>query len=240
MKRLAFLAIGVIALGCSPSTDDKTADQSVSPPTTTTDTTPKEADAPKLDPNMIGGVSDLGDQVPKKGEEVGVIDTKFGHIVIRFYNDKAPKTVANFEKLAKSGFYDGTKFHRIIPTFMIQGGDPNSKDSDPSNDGGGGPGYTIEDEFSALSHVRGIISMANTGQPHSAGCQFFICVADHPDLDTKYTIFGRVVHEGTEKPGEDPAGLKVADTIVSQKTNGDKAVDPVPMKISVQTWPLKK
>jgi len=117
----------------------------------------------------------------------------FGAIRIELLAHRAPRTVGNFEKLAESGFYDGTTFHRVVPDFMIQGGDPNSKDRDPRNDGHGGPGYTIPDEDSGVSHRRGIVSMANTGSPHSGGSQFFILVADAPHLDGKHTAFGRVV-----------------------------------------------
>jgi peptidyl-prolyl cis-trans isomerase B (cyclophilin B) len=126
----------------------------------------------------------------------------FGDVRIELFTHRAPETVANFEKLARTGFYDGTTFHRVIPDFMIQGGDPNSKDRDPRNDGLGGPGYTIPDEFGAVPERRGIVSMANTGAPHSGGSQFFILVADEPRLDGRYGAFGRVI-----------AGMDVVDRI---------------------------
>ena len=128
----------------------------------------------------------------------------FGEIRIELLPEVAPKTVENFIKLAEEKFYDGTTFHRVIPDFMIQGGDPNSRDRDPRNDGQGGPGYTIDDEFSAISHVRGMVSMANTGRPKSGGCQFFIVVADTPHLDGSYALFGRVLE-----------GMEVADRIAA-------------------------
>jgi peptidyl-prolyl cis-trans isomerase B (cyclophilin B) len=127
-----------------------------------------------------------------------------GEIRIELLAHKAPKTVENFVKLAESGFYDGTTFHRVIPGFMIQGGDPNSRDRDPRNDGLGGPGYTIPDEPNDEPQHRGVVSMANTGAPHSGGSQFFILVADAPQLAGHYTAFGRVV-----------AGMAVADAIVA-------------------------
>ncbi len=128
----------------------------------------------------------------------------FGEIRIELLSHVAPETVANFGKLASSGFYDGTTFHRVLPEFMIQGGDPNTKDRDPRNDGLGGPGYTIPDEFGGAPHQRGALSMANTGRPGSAGSQFFILVGDAPHLDGKHSVFGRVVD-----------GMEVADRIVA-------------------------
>jgi peptidyl-prolyl cis-trans isomerase B (cyclophilin B) len=127
-------------------------------------------------------------------DEVAVIKTTEGDMVIQFWTDAAPKTIANFKKLAKMGFYDGTCFHRVIPDFMIQGGDPKTKDPAAEADWGtGGPGYTIDDEFNDHSHVRGVISMANTGRPHSSGCQFFICTGSPTFLDHKYNTFGKVI-----------------------------------------------
>jgi cyclophilin family peptidyl-prolyl cis-trans isomerase len=127
-----------------------------------------------------------------------------GPIRIELLEHKAPKTVANFEKLAESGFYDGTTFHRVVPGFMIQGGDPNSRDRDPRNDGQGGPGYAIPDEFNDESHLRGVVSMANIGRPDTGGSQFFILVGDAPYLDGHHTTFGRVL-----------SGMEVADAIVA-------------------------
>src|SRR5262245_13747230 len=113
--------------------------------------------------------------------EQAVLDTSMGTIVIGFFPNAAPNHVANFKKLANSGFYNGVKFHRVISGFMIQGGDPNSKDADPSNDGTGNAGYFLKHEFSKISHKRGILSMARRGDSEdSASCQFFIMLADKP------------------------------------------------------------
>ncbi len=120
------------------------------------------------------------------------LDTNFGTMVVAFRPDKAPKTVENFVKLAAKGFYDGTKFHRVIPGFMIQGGDPNTKNDDPADDGLGGPGYSIKAEFNDLKHVRGVLSMARSQDPDSAGSQFFICHARAQHLDNQYTAFGKL------------------------------------------------
>ncbi len=131
-----------------------------------------------------------------------------GVIVLELYPDLAPETVSNFIDLAQSGFYDGTTFHRVLPGFMIQGGDPNSRDKDPGNDGDGGPGYTVPDEFSPAPHRRGTVSMANTGSPNSGGSQFFIVQGDAPHLDGQHTVFGRVA-----------AGIEVADAIAAAETD---------------------
>jgi len=127
-------------------------------------------------------------------DEVVVFQVPQGIIVAKFFND-APKTVANFKNLVRKGFYDGTTFHRIVPGFVIQGGDPNSKDNDLSNDGMGGEDVpTIPGEFSmAHKHVRGTLSMARKADPNSATCQFFICLAAAPSLDGKYAAFGQVI-----------------------------------------------
>jgi peptidyl-prolyl cis-trans isomerase B (cyclophilin B) len=116
-----------------------------------------------------------------------------GTITLELLPELAPQTVENFLKLASEGFYNGTSFHRVIPDFMIQGGDPNTRDNDPRDDGKGGPGYNIQDEFNALPHVRGVVSMANKGNRGSAGSQFFIVHADKTALDGQYTAFARVV-----------------------------------------------
>ena len=132
------------------------------------------------------------------------IETKFGNIVFKLLPDIAPETVRNFVKLARTKFYDGTLFHRVIPGFMIQGGDSNTKSPDKSRWGIGGPGYTIKAEFSSRSHLRGIVSMARATDPDSAGSQFFIVTTDSTFLDRQYTVFGEVLE-----------GMSVADKIVN-------------------------
>ena len=131
-----------------------------------------------------------------------------GAIVIELLPELAPKAVANFKKLASDGFFDGTTFHRVMPGFMIQGGDPNTGNDIPSDDGQGGPGYTLQDEFSDAPHLRGVVSMANKSAPNSSGSQFFIVHRDSQHLDGKYTVFGRVVE-----------GIEAVDTIASVKTD---------------------
>jgi peptidyl-prolyl cis-trans isomerase B (cyclophilin B) len=142
---------------------------------------------------------------PQSSRPVAVISVAgIGEIRLELLPEIAPRTVENFITLAKQGFYDGTTFHRVIPNFMIQGGDPNTKNRDPRDDGRGGPGYTIEDEFSETPHVRGVVSMANTGRPASGGSQFFIVLEPKPHLDGSYSLFGRVIE-----------GMEVADRIAA-------------------------
>ncbi len=131
---------------------------------------------------------------PVSKDEVAVIETNFGKIVFELYPDVAPHTCASFKKLANHGYFDGVLFHRVVPGFVIQGGDILTRDADPSNDGTGGPGYTLPAEFSDKHHVRGTVSMARKpGDINSAGSQFFICLADCPNLDYQYTVFGKVI-----------------------------------------------
>jgi len=139
-----------------------------------------------------------------------IIKTGFGNIKFNLVSDIAPETVRNFSQLAKSGFYNGTLFHRIIPGFMIQGGDPNTKNPDKSTWGQGGPGYNLKAEFNSRSHLRGIVSMARTNDPDSAGSQFFIVTSDSTFLDRQYTVFGEVVD-----------GMEVADKIVNLPRDGN-------------------
>ena len=139
-----------------------------------------------------------------------IVNTNLGNIEFELLSDIAQETVRNFIKLAKSGFYDGTLFHRVIPKFMIQGGDPNTKESDKSTWGTGGPGYNIKAEFNSRSHLRGIVSMARSSDPDSAGSQFFIVTSDSTFLDREYTVFGQVVD-----------GMEVADKIVELPRDGN-------------------
>jgi len=161
----------------------------------------------------MGGLSaadkaSMGKAEGAKGPKA-TIKTKFGDMDIVFFPDKAPKHVESFIALAKSGFYNGTIFHRVIPGFMIQGGDPNTKDlNKPETYGQGGPSQKLKAEFNDIPHRRGILSMARTNDPNSAGSQFFIVVKDSNFLDGQYTVFGEVVK-----------GMEVADKIVGLPKN---------------------
>lgn len=169
-------------------------------------------------------VSITKEEIKKMEQTQAIIETKFGNITLRFFPDVAPGHVKNFLDLAKNGSYDNTVFHRVIPGFMIQGGDPTSKDPAKRRAfGTGGPGYTIKAEFNDKPHKRGTLSMARAGHPDSAGSQFFICVKDAPFLDRQYTVFGEVVN-----------GMEVADKIVSQpRDDNDNPNDRIEMKIRI-------
>jgi len=156
-------------------------------------------------------------------QEIAVIETKFGKIEMEFFEDKAPGHVKNFKDLAKKGFYDGTIFHRVIPGFMIQGGDPNTKSNDRTTHGMGGPGYSINAEFNDTPHGRGVLSMARSQDPNSAGSQFFIVVKNASFLDGKYTAFGKVL-----------SGMTVADQIVNApRDKRDNPDERIEMKVKV-------
>ena len=153
-------------------------------------------------------------------EDIAVIETVHGTIELSFFPDKAPKHVENFKKLAKKEFYNGTTFHRVLPGFMIQGGDPNSKSEDRSTHGSGGPGHSVDAEFNDTKHVRGVLSMARSTEPNSAGSQFFICVKDSHFLDGQYTAFGKVI-----------SGMDVVDKIVNEPRDGsDNPNEKIEMK----------
>ena len=150
-------------------------------------------------------------------KETAVIKTSAGEMRVELWSDVAPKTVENFKTLAQKGFYDGTCFHRIVKGFMIQGGDPLTKDSNREDEWGtGGPGHKIKAEFNERSHTRGVLSMARSNDPDSAGSQFFICLADAKFLDRKYTAFGQLVG------GDDVLG-KIGDTPVAMSNGGERS-----------------
>jgi cyclophilin family peptidyl-prolyl cis-trans isomerase len=147
----------------------------------------------------------------------GIITTKFGDIEVELYSDSASKTVENFKALTKKGFYDGLIFHRIVPGFVIQGGDPYTRDTTNRRRWGtGGPGWNIKAEFNKNTHARGVLSMARSQDPDSAGSQFFIVLKDSNFLDGQYTIFGKV-----------KSGMDAVDKIASLKTDhADAPINP--------------
>jgi peptidyl-prolyl cis-trans isomerase B (cyclophilin B) len=163
------------------------------------------------------------EETKKMSEITAIIETRLGNLELKFFPDVAPNHVKNFIDLAKKGFYDGTIFHRVIPGFMIQGGDPNTKSADRSKHGMGGPGYTLKAEFNEKPHKRGTLSMARAADPNSAGSQFFICVAPASFLDKQYTVFGEVI-----------SGMEVTDKIVSQpRDKRDNPNERVEMKVKI-------
>ena len=159
-----------------------------------------------------------------KMQPYAIIKTKFGDMEIKFFPELAPKHVENFITLAKAGFYDKTLFHRVIPGFMIQGGDPNTKDPNKKSEYGmGGPPHKLKAEFNAKSHQRGIVSMARSNNPDSAGSQFFIVVKDSTFLDRQYTVFGEVTK-----------GMEVADKIVnSPRDRNDLPNERIEMTVTI-------
>lgn len=180
-------------------------------------------------------------QMPRSGEEIAVMETSQGRIVLMFYPQTAPNHVQNFKALAKKGFYDGTRFHRVIPGFMIQGGDPNSKDLARANRWGtggnvdaDGRAVNVKAEFSNLKHSRGVLSMARSQNPDSASSQFFIMHADAPHLDGQYSAFGQVIE-----------GIEVVDKIAdlsSGEANGSVAPGDAVVLVSVriEKWQTEK
>jgi peptidyl-prolyl cis-trans isomerase B (cyclophilin B) len=167
---------------------------------------------------MVLGAEETKTEKPANSQnEVAVIKTSEGDMVVQFWTDAAPNTIENFKKLAKQGFYNGTIFHRIVKGFMIQGGDPNSKDpSKEAKYGEGGPGYKVKAEFNDHSHERGVISMAREPDPDSAGSQFFICLGPVTRLDHQYTTFGKLIK------GDDVL-TKIGDTPVVPNSMGEKS-----------------
>jgi peptidyl-prolyl cis-trans isomerase B (cyclophilin B) len=164
-----------------------------------------------------------GKESPPLAETNAIIHTEFGDITLRFFPEDAPEHVKNFIELAQKDFYEKTAFHRIIPGFMIQGGDPNSKSADRSRHGMGGPGYSLKAEFNNNPHKRGTLSMAISADPDSAGSQFFICVSAAPHLDGQYTVFGEVTE-----------GMDVVDKIVSQpRDQNDNPLERIEMTVDI-------
>ena len=177
--------------------------------------------APAADPAVHESFSPSRVEAMKTAR--AVIHTRFGDIRLRFFPETAPNHVNNFLELARENFYDGTTFHRVIPGFMVQGGDPLTREADRSRHGTGGPDHRLKAEFSDRPHHRGALSMARSAHPDSAGSQFFICVADAPHLDGQYTIFGEVA-----------AGMDVVDKIAAQpRDRRDNPKERVEMRVAV-------
>jgi peptidyl-prolyl cis-trans isomerase B (cyclophilin B) len=241
MKLLFALALAVCLVGCSkpdetasgtgsPASGTSTTGSTTTGTTTTGSTTTTGGETPAT-PTSTG--ADAQAREPKEGDEVAVIETNKGRIVFMFFPDVAPNHVANFKELARKGFYNGTKFHRVIPSFMIQGGDPNSKDNDRSNDGMGNADKNVDAEFSEVDHRRGIVSMARGGNDiNSASSQFFIVVKDSAFLNGQYSAFGKVL-----------SGMDVADKIKNLPRDANDnplPENPAVMKsVTIQKWPVK-
>ncbi len=221
-------------------------------PSTGSKPTPKPAVKAKPVTKAKPAVKAVAEKGPT--ETVAVLQTKLGKIVIKFFPDKAPNHVKNFISLCKSGFYNGTKFHRVVPGFMIQGGDPNTKKSDVTLWGQGGhevngKEVTVKAEFNDIHHARGIVSMARAQDPNSASSQFFICVGDAGFLDGKYTAFGQVI-EGmdvvdkivsgpTVKGPDDPEGSRPQNPVAIEKAFVEQIPVPQPTAQPAAPAPVK-
>ena len=211
--RVLSVILMLAVISCSPANETPTTTQgetaAVTETVTTTDATTATT-APAQPAQEEKSMSEYQDKVAE-------IHTSAGEIHVRFFPDVAPNHVKNFIDLAQQGFYNGTRFHRVIPGFMIQGGDPNTIKGDPATWGTGGSPQRLQAEFNRVKHKRGILSMARSQDPNSASSQFFIMVADAPFLDNQYSAFGQVVK-----------GMEVADKIVNapRNTQNDRPNNP--------------
>jgi peptidyl-prolyl cis-trans isomerase B (cyclophilin B) len=222
LKSLLYGVLFVALAGCTQAGsngDGTTAQSDTTASTTTSSTTVSETSASET-PMTSATPAPAAQEKPMSDYENKIVElhTDKGQINLRFFPAIAPNHVKNFIDLAKSGFFDGTKFHRTIPGFVIQGGDPLTKNGDPRAWGTGGSDKLVKAEFNPTPHKRGILSMARSNDPNSASSQFFICVADVPSLDNKYTVFGEVT-----------SGMDVADAIVNAPTvpGTDRPANPV-------------
>jgi peptidyl-prolyl cis-trans isomerase B (cyclophilin B) len=199
---------------CAQSSDNAATETTVSATTETTATTAAATETTAASPATTTEAAKATSHYENK---VAELHTSAGDIHIRFFPDVAPNHVKNFIDLAEKGFYNGTKFHRVIPGFMIQGGDPNSIKGDPSTWGMGGSPEKVKAEFNTVSHKRGIVSAARSQDPNSASSQFFIVTSDSTFLDRQYTVYGQVTK-----------GMDVADKIVNAPRGAnDRPNDPV-------------
>jgi len=205
LKNVIYALLAVAVASCTPTNTAN--NETTAAPTDTTITTSSSATATEATvppATTSSAAAEENRPMSQYENKVAELHTSAGEIDIRFYPDVAPNHVKNFIDLAEKGFYNGTKFHRVIQGFMIQGGDPNTVSGSPATWGTGGSGKNVAAEFNSISHKRGIVSMARSNDPNSASSQFFIVVADSTFLDKQYTVFGQVTK-----------GMDVADTIVN-------------------------
>jgi cyclophilin family peptidyl-prolyl cis-trans isomerase len=227
LNNVIFAAFALAALSCAPAKQDNTTASTESASTVATESSatqsaPKTSAAPPAATKEENPMSNYQDKVAE-------LHTSAGEIDIRFFPDVAPNHVKNFIDLAEKGFYNGIKFHRVIPGFMIQGGDPNTISGSPATWGAGGSPNKLKAEFNGVHHARGIVSAARTSDPNSASSQFFICVADAGYLDRQYTVFGQVTK-----------GMDVVDKIVSApKGENDRPLNPTTIE-SVKIRPANE
>jgi cyclophilin family peptidyl-prolyl cis-trans isomerase len=205
LKNVIYALLAVAVAACTPASTTNNETTAQTETNTTSSVTASEATVPPA--TMSSGAAEENRPMSQYENKVAEVHTSAGEIDIRFFPDVAPNHVKNFIDLAEKGFYNGTKFHRVIPGFMIQGGDPNTVSGSPATWGTGGSGKNIGAEFNSVKHKRGIVSMARSNSPDSASSQFFIMVADAPSLDNQYSVFGQVTK-----------GMDVADKIVNAPT----------------------
>jgi cyclophilin family peptidyl-prolyl cis-trans isomerase len=208
LKNVIYALLAVAVAACTPANNanNETATATTDTTTTASNATTSEASAP-AQATTSSAAAEENRPMSQYQNKVAEVHTSAGEIDIRFFPDVAPNHVKNFIDLAEKGFYNGTKFHRVIPGFMIQGGDPNTVSGSPATWGTGGSGKNIAAEFNSVKHTRGIVSMARSNSPDSASSQFFIMVADAPSLDNQYSVFGQVTK-----------GMDVVDKIVNAPT----------------------
>ena len=208
---LVFLAFAFMAAGCGSSSETETETEEVT-------SMPSSAPAPGAttgpDGSPLKTLADFPNDQDGANVEA-VIKTDKGEIVLQFYPDVAPVTVASFLNLARSGFYNGTRFHRVVPDFVVQGGDPISRDPNAPDAGTGGPGYNVPAEFGDRKHETGTLAMARSQDPNSGGSQFYICLAPQPSLDGQYTVFGQTV-----------SGMDVVNAIVQGDVMNEVIIRP--------------
>jgi cyclophilin family peptidyl-prolyl cis-trans isomerase len=217
LKALFYGVLLIALAGCSQNGDKAPAETTDSATTTSSSTTASDTAAATGTVPVTSGASAAREKpIGAYENKIAELHTTAGQINLRFFPEVAPNHVRNFIDLSESGFYAGTKFHRVIPGFVIQGGDPNTKAGDPSTWGTGGSGKYIGAEFNSIPHTRGILSMARSSDPDSASSQFFICVDDARSLNNAYTVFGEVTQ-----------GMDVVDKIVNAPTRGEQPIDPV-------------
>jgi len=207
LKNVIYALLAVAVASCTPSStgNNETTTAQTETTMTTSSATTTEATVPPA--TTSSAAAEENRPMSQYQNKVAELHTSAGEIDIRFFPDVAPNHVKNFIDLAEKGVYNGTKFHRVIPGFMIQGGDPNTVSGSPSTWGTGGSGKNVAAEFNSVKHKRGIVSMARSSDPNSASSQFFIMVADYPSLDGQYSVFGQVTK-----------GMDVADKIVGAET----------------------
>lgn len=214
MKKLLTLTLLALVMSCAPANDKNTGTQTESTASETSATTASQ-------PAPVSEAKAAEEEKPMSNYEnkIAELHTSMGEIDLRFFPEVAPNHVKNFIDLSEKGFYNGSKFHRVIEGFVIQGGDPNTISGPRSTWGTGGSGKNVSAEFNSIHHGRGILSMARSRDINSASSQFFICVADVPSLDNQYTVFGQVTK-----------GMDVVDKIVAASKGMENPSDPVTLE----------